>query len=62
MDLKTQAKIMERERQKPSNKYCADCGTISPQWISTNFGVFICLRCSGMFSDTLAMLQLKFKY
>jgi stromal membrane-associated protein len=48
MDIKVSSKIMERERQKPQNKYCADCSTISPQWISIKFGVFVCLRCSGI--------------
>ena len=47
MDLKAQAKIMEKERNKPENKFCADWDTLGPQWISIKYGVFIWLRCSG---------------
>lgn len=30
------------------NKYCAECNARQPRWASTNLGVFICLRCSGI--------------
>src|SRR5689334_2682484 len=30
------------------NKYCADCKNQSPDWVSLNFGVFICYKCSGV--------------
>ena len=31
----------------PENRCCADCGSLNPDWISFNFGVFICYKCSG---------------
>ncbi|RDX77834.1 putative ADP-ribosylation factor GTPase-activating protein AGD11, partial [Mucuna pruriens] len=30
------------------NKYCADCGTPEPKWVSSSLGVFICIKCSGI--------------
>lgn len=35
-------------RKKGENKYCAECGDKQPTWTSTNLGVFICIRCSGI--------------
>ncbi len=32
----------------PSNSHCADCGAASPDWASINFGIVICLDCSGI--------------
>jgi len=32
----------------PENRYCADCGSKQPTWASTNIGVFVCIRCSGI--------------
>jgi hypothetical protein len=32
----------------PENARCADCNTQGPTWASTNLGVFICMRCSGI--------------
>ncbi|EER19712.1 arf GTPase-activating protein, putative [Perkinsus marinus ATCC 50983] len=34
-------------RSKPANRACIDCMTRNPVWISTGFGVFVCLNCSG---------------
>ncbi|KAG5035071.1 hypothetical protein JHK87_009981 [Glycine soja] len=30
------------------NKYCADCGSLEPKWVSSSHGVFICIKCSGI--------------
>lgn len=35
-------KIME------ANPTCADCGAASPDWVSLNLGVLVCLQCSGV--------------
>ncbi|URE32816.1 ADP-ribosylation factor GTPase-activating protein [Musa troglodytarum] len=33
---------------QPSNRFCADCGSPDPKWVSLNLGVFICIKCSGV--------------
>eukprot|EP00188_Purpureofilum_apyrenoidigerum_P000391 Plantae.Rhodophyta-Purpureofilum_apyrenoidigerum.ctg11666.p1 GENE.Plantae.Rhodophyta-Purpureofilum_apyrenoidigerum.ctg11666~~Plantae.Rhodophyta-Purpureofilum_apyrenoidigerum.ctg11666.p1 ORF type:complete len:397 (-),score=56.71 Plantae.Rhodophyta-Purpureofilum_apyrenoidigerum.ctg11666:1281-2471(-) len=40
--------ILRQLLQRPENKHCADCETQAPRWASTNLGVFICIRCSGL--------------
>ncbi|KAL5570505.1 hypothetical protein UlMin_027080 [Ulmus minor] len=30
------------------NEFCADCGSPDPKWVSINFGVLICIKCSGV--------------
>ncbi len=32
----------------PENQECADCRARNPTWASTNLGVFLCIRCSGL--------------
>eukprot|EP01083_Nonionella_stella_P075230 204386_1 len=34
--------------KQPDNRSCADCGAKRPTWTSTNIGVFVCIRCSGI--------------
>lgn len=33
---------------QPENHVCADCNARDPKWASTNLGVFICIKCSGI--------------
>lgn len=40
--------VLQELQKKPGNKTCADCGAKQPTWASTNIGVFVCIRCSGM--------------
>ncbi|XP_059176162.1 arf-GAP with SH3 domain, ANK repeat and PH domain-containing protein 2-like [Physella acuta] len=42
------ASIMDRIRRLPGNKYCCDCGTPDPEWLSVNLGVMVCLECCGI--------------
>ncbi|GFP99482.1 probable ADP-ribosylation factor GTPase-activating protein agd11 [Phtheirospermum japonicum] len=30
------------------NKFCADCGSPDPKWVSLSIGSFICIKCSGV--------------
>ncbi|KAF2577038.1 hypothetical protein F2Q68_00002737 [Brassica cretica] len=53
MDLQTSSSSDPRDRleklmKQPGNKYCADCGSPKPKWVSLNLGVFICIKCSGV--------------
>ncbi|XP_047527971.1 arfGAP with SH3 domain, ANK repeat and PH domain-containing protein isoform X6 [Vanessa tameamea] len=46
MDL--QRSIIRAVRSLPGNQVCADCSsTNDPTWLSTNFGVIVCIECSG---------------
>mmetsp|Transcript_10880 Transcript_10880/g.33365 ORF Transcript_10880/g.33365 Transcript_10880/m.33365 type:complete len:408 (+) Transcript_10880:34-1257(+) len=42
------SEILRQLLLRPENKHCADCGSQAPRWASTNLGVFICIRCSGI--------------
>merc|ERR1712176_550280 len=35
-------------RVREANPTCADCGRASPDWVSLNFGILICVNCSGV--------------
>ncbi|XP_041975918.1 arfGAP with SH3 domain, ANK repeat and PH domain-containing protein isoform X2 [Aricia agestis] len=46
--LDLQRSIIRAVRGMPGNQVCADCGsTNDPTWLSTNFGVIVCIECSG---------------
>ena len=41
-------KILEELLKHPENKFCADCRQRGPRWCSVKWGVFICIKCSGV--------------
>ncbi|KAJ6387923.1 hypothetical protein OIU77_026479 [Salix suchowensis] len=41
-------KRLEQLLSQSGNKICADCGFPDPKWVSISFGVFICIKCSGI--------------
>ncbi|KAJ8901995.1 hypothetical protein NDN08_004196 [Rhodosorus marinus] len=45
---KQHSEILKQLLQLPENRFCADCTTQAPRWASTNLGVFLCIRCSGI--------------
>jgi stromal membrane-associated protein len=45
---KVQEAIFTQLLSLPGNGECADCGNRSPTWVSLDFGVFVCIRCSGV--------------
>jgi len=45
---KVQEAIFAQLLSNPANGECADCGNRSPTWVSLDYGVFVCIRCSGV--------------
>jgi stromal membrane-associated protein len=45
---KVQEAIFNELLGQPENQECADCDNKSPTWVSLDFGVFLCIRCSGV--------------
>lgn len=45
---KVQEAIFNVVLQRPENHQCADCLNKSPTWASIEFGVFLCIGCSGI--------------
>ncbi|KAI4323533.1 hypothetical protein L6164_023130 [Bauhinia variegata] len=41
-------KRLDNLLRQAGNKLCADCGAPDPKWVSSNLGVFICIKCSGV--------------
>lgn len=42
------ASIIDRIKRLPGNQVCCDCGARDPEWLSTNYGILICLECCGI--------------
>lgn len=40
-------KIFDVLCEQPGNNICADCHSKCPLWVSLDFGIFICMNCSG---------------
>ncbi|XP_055997610.1 arf-GAP with SH3 domain, ANK repeat and PH domain-containing protein 2-like isoform X10 [Ostrea edulis] len=40
--------IIDRIKRLPGNQICCDCGGKDPEWLSTNYGILICLECCGI--------------
>ena len=47
-DEEYQKEQLEKMFDMEENKNCADCGARGPRWCSTNLGIFLCIRCSGI--------------
>jgi len=45
---KMQEALFTEILNRPENYQCADCTNKKPTWASINFGVFLCIRCSGI--------------
>ncbi|CAN4081546.1 unnamed protein product [Withania somnifera] len=39
---------LQRLMSESGNRFCADCGSPDPKWVSVSLGVFICIKCSGV--------------
>uniref|UniRef100_A0A8C8DZZ0 Arf-GAP with coiled-coil, ANK repeat and PH domain-containing protein n=1 Tax=Oryzias sinensis TaxID=183150 RepID=A0A8C8DZZ0_9TELE len=40
--------ILQRIQCVPGNEQCCDCGQADPRWASINFGILLCIECSGI--------------
>jgi len=47
-DSEYQKQVLEAMLEEEDNKGCAECNARGPRWCSTNLGVFLCIRCSGI--------------
>ena len=43
-----QAAYFKKLLARPDNNICADCNVKGTSWVSLNFGVFVCINCSGV--------------
>ena len=48
---KEQDKRFAKILNKRENIYCADCESNNPRWVSIDFGVIICMNCSGNYNS-----------
>lgn len=39
---------LEKLLSHSGNRFCADCGSPDPKWVSVSLGSFICIKCSGV--------------
>lgn len=44
----TEKIFAELVSKDPGNKFCADCHDPNPTWVSTNLGIFLCIKCAGI--------------
>lgn len=44
---KAQEKLFGQLLKREENQNCADCKVKSPTWVSLDFGIFVCMNCSG---------------
>lgn len=44
---KVQEAIFNKLLSRAADAECADCRNKAPTWVSLDFGVFVCIRCSG---------------
>ncbi|XP_035217646.1 arfGAP with SH3 domain, ANK repeat and PH domain-containing protein-like [Stegodyphus dumicola] len=50
--LELQQGIIRQVQRLPGNDRCCDCNsTKDPTWLSTNFGILMCIECSGIHRD-----------
>ena len=47
VDFNATAAELDRIRNIPENRRCADCGMQGTVWSSVNLGVFTCMRCGS---------------
>ena len=47
-DTTTRDALFQALLRKSGNRSCFDCDSPNPKWTSKNFGVFVCLDCSGV--------------
>ncbi|XP_072522574.1 arf-GAP with coiled-coil, ANK repeat and PH domain-containing protein 3b isoform X5 [Salminus brasiliensis] len=40
--------LLQRAQSLPGNELCCDCGQSDPRWASINFGILLCIECSGI--------------
>ncbi|XP_022538467.1 arf-GAP with coiled-coil, ANK repeat and PH domain-containing protein 3b [Astyanax mexicanus] len=40
--------LLQRVQSVPGNELCCDCGQSDPRWASINFGILLCIECSGI--------------
>lgn len=45
---KTRKAFAEIIQKDPGNKLCADCHAPNPSWVSTNIGIFLCIKCASV--------------